>query len=104
MYCKNYIVCTNITESADICLECEMLFGRWRGNKGSLEIKENEICPVCLKINTCISRPNCDHFVCVECFKILFFESPNLSQEGDELYNYLEYINRSKKCDCKLKG
>lgn len=51
-----------------------MLFGRWNGGKGILEIGElkNECC-VCLEEKGLVSLPKCIHEVCIECLRKIYF-------------------------------
>ena len=75
--CPNYIICNNNIENitlGSICADCNLLFGKWRKKVGILKIKsEKEICPLCSNIDLSICRPDCEHYLCVQCFKILYF-------------------------------
>ena len=40
------------------------------GKKDVLKFKDGEECPVCLEENVrCVQNINCDHYICIECFK-----------------------------------
>lgn len=56
------------------------MFGTWKyqgqeykTGKGILEIHDNLECPICLKEKRSISQPNCEHTVCIECFKRCYY-------------------------------
>ena len=80
MKCPNYIICNNDITEKDIiphdglCFDCHLLFGKWRNKTGILGVKkEEEECPLCgYKLQT-IYRPSCNHFLCLTCFKKLYF-------------------------------
>lgn len=81
--CPNYIICNNIIRENDIynpdglCLDCHLLFGKWRNKDGILRLKDKlepkENCPVCDDKIQNIFRPSCNHFICINCFKKLYF-------------------------------
>ena len=102
LICKNYIICQNTSEN-DFCFDCEMLFGKWR-NK-NINLTNNDICTICNKNDTCISRPTCEHFLCTDCFKVLYFGGTNIKlQKNLDVTEYLEYQNSLKICqNCNLK-
>ena len=61
-----------------------MSFGTWSENtgklhsgKGKLEIRDNLEYPVCLEVKRWISNPNCDHTMCIDCFKRCYYDSDN---------------------------
>lgn len=97
MLCPNAKICENVTKD-DICYDCNMLFGSWRGYKGILDKKENILCPACLKYGYGISRPTCNHFICIDCFKILYFGTKTNTIEENNICEYLDYINSLKTC------
>ena len=103
--CQNHIICANTVDAdKQICFDCNMLFGKWRGNNRILNIIENIKCPLCLRMNTCISRPSCEHFICVDCFKKIYFSKSNyIIKDYDLLSEYLEFENMCKKCfECDM--
>jgi len=82
--CSNYIFCKNELSfeheyGKHMCIDCELIFGKWKGGRGKAVIKDNTNCTICLKIKLCISQPKCDHFACFECFR--------LCQYGDDTYD-----------------
>lgn len=86
--CKNYELC-NATlpnwwyecKGNYLCINCHMLFGTWGSGvnrhtgKGILPISDNLECPICLNIKRAISQPNCEHTVCIDCFKRCQYDS-----------------------------
>lgn len=71
-----------------LCTNCECQFGTWscpeanvyKTDKGVLDIKENVECPICLKINKGISQANCDHTVCIKCFRRCYYCDDSIEQ------------------------
>lgn len=102
--CKNYIICQNNSKN-DFCFDCEMLFGKWR-NKNIILKNNEDICTICNSKDKCISRPTCEHILCRNCFKVLYFGGTNYIKikENLDLTEYLEYQNSLKICkNCNLK-
>jgi len=81
--CKNYELCESVLpkwwfecKGNYLCSSCHMLFGTWKlhgqqykTGKGILEISDNLECPICLENKRGISQPNCEHTLCIDCFK-----------------------------------
>ena len=77
--CKNYELCEAVLpkwwfdcKSNYLCTNCHMLFGTWgesHTGKGILRISNNLECPICLENKRGISQPNCEHTLCIDCFK-----------------------------------
>ena len=68
--CKNFELCDAVLpkwwfecKGNYLCTNCDMLIGR------VLEISDKVECPICLENKRSISQPNCDHTLCIECFK-----------------------------------
>ncbi len=75
-------------------------------------IKENEECKLCYEIKRCMELPNCNHRLCLECIKTLYFGNseqkrpihwgelswPEWPKEIDEKYShdYLLYNVKNK--------
>lgn len=77
--CPNYILCNNIRSKnllnsfENVCLNCNMFFGSWRGWNNILKQEIND-CKECLVENTvCILNEKNKNFLCIECFKKLYF-------------------------------
>jgi hypothetical protein len=55
------------------------MFGTWgsppTGNtgKGTLDFVDEIECPVCFENKEGVSHPNCDHFICIDCFKRCYY-------------------------------
>ncbi len=103
MLCPNFKICRNTTDE-NICYDCNMLFGSWRGYKGNLSKKSNILCPLCSQVGLGISRPTCNHFICTDCFKILYFGTKTkIIDDNINISEYLDYINSLKICkECNL--
>ena len=81
--CKNYIICENVLpkwwfecKESYLCTDCHMNFGTWgkdHKGKGTLEIYDNIECPICLDEKLGISQPNCNHTLCINCFKRCYY-------------------------------
>ena len=77
--CKNYELCETVLpkwwfecKGNYLCTNCHMLFGTWgesHTGKGILGISNNLECPICLENKRGISQPNCEHTLCIDCFK-----------------------------------
>ena len=101
--CSNYIICNNSTDNI-ICQDCIMLFGKWRGRKEILDIRKEQNCDICNNNGLSITRPDCDHFLCIKCFKQIYIEPCTVGINNEILNNYLEYNHIIKKCNkCYLK-
>lgn len=79
--CPNYRLCKSINwRSADccsgLCTNCDEYFG------ARLDTKENIRCCICLEKNKLgISSPWCVHYLCVVCFKKIYWSVPGLGEE-----------------------
>ena len=62
--------------------------GVYKTGKGILEISDNLECPICLEINRGVSQPNCEHTVCIECFKRCYYGD----KSGYPVFPYSEEI------------
>lgn len=88
--CVNFQIC-NITlpdwwldiDSKLICPECDMSFGE-------LKFQENIECPVCYEKTTSVKLKNCDHTVCLDCFKRMYFGNDELENEPKFPYPDIE--------------
>jgi len=97
--CKNHQICGCVLpkwwfecKGHYLCTNCHMSFGTWKsgGNtyvgKGTLEVKDNLECPICLDIKKCISQPRCEHSICITCFKRCYFGDETC--EGEPIFPY----------------
>jgi hypothetical protein len=99
--CKNYEVCNAVLpkwwfdcKSCYLCTNCDMMFGR------NLTFKNANDCPICLEVKKGLSQPNCDHFVCMDCFVRCYYGPPDepqpefpYSKEVEEEYESFPRIN-----------
>lgn len=93
--CKNYELCKTVLprwwydcKGNYLCLNCHMMFGSWGSHtgKGILEISDNLECPICLEVKRGISQPNCEHTLCIDCFKRCYYGDE--SREGEPEFPY----------------
>ena len=66
--CLNYIVCTNKLfvwecKTDGICSSCIGIFTK------KLNFIENIECPICFEIEKGVQQLDCNHYVCIKCFK-----------------------------------
>lgn len=102
--CKNYIVCKNKlsqNEQGEICNDCYHIFGEWRERqRANVEIKTDcDICPLCQEENQkIVFRMDCDHLVCVDCFRKIYFgleiKKPVLSFSDKSLLIYKQQLEK----------
>ena len=85
--CKNYEICKAVLpkwwfecKGSYLCTNCDMMFGTWTSKcgrqhrgKGALPITANAECSICLELARSVSQPNCDHTICISCFKRCYF-------------------------------
>lgn len=102
--CKNYELCQCILptwwfdcKGNYLCTNCHMLFGTWgtkdkqyNTGKGVLEIVDNVECPVCLENRRSITQPNCQHTICIECFKRSYYGDDDTKNEPKFPYPDIE--------------
>jgi hypothetical protein len=80
--CPNVLVCYNYCEPEHLkkyggfCTECYTFFGKWRNGVENLKITDEPSIP-CVSCQgtkkSKVYRPNCDHTLCVECFRNTYF-------------------------------
>lgn len=110
--CKNYIVCESVLpkwwfdcKGCYLCTNCHMMFGTWGSGeykhvgKGILETSNNSECPICLETKECISQPNCNHSLCISCFKRCYYGDENI--EGEPIFPYSDEIEDEYNDDTK---
>ena len=73
--CPNYLICQHLEPqwvlscSKGLCMSpCAISFG-------TLQFFENTECPICLETKTCVTQANCEHTICVDCFKRCYLPS-----------------------------
>jgi hypothetical protein len=96
--CKNYKVCKEILpewwwdcKGKYLCTNCDILFGTWGDKKGKGELTFNIIeCIICYETTEGVTYPNCEHYVCISCFKRNWYGSKNIEEEPKFPYPDLE--------------
>ena len=101
--CKNYELCEAVLpkwwfecKGNYLCTNCHMMFGTWGSGenshtcKGILEISDNVECPICYKVERSISQPNCEHTVCIKCFKRCYYGDDDTENEPKFPYPDIE--------------
>lgn len=86
--CKNYEICEEVLpiwwydcKGRYVCTNCDIMFGTWcnpdhdvyKTGKGVLPIVDDVECPVCLETKRSVSQPNCEHTICIACFKRCYY-------------------------------
>ena len=89
--CKNHEVCGTILPNwwwdckhVYTCTTCNILFGKILTKIDSVE------CPLCLECKQGITYPNCDHAICIDCFKRCFYGDKCLENEPTFPYPDIE--------------
>jgi hypothetical protein len=100
--CKNFIICGNKTDSDDLCMNCWCLFGEWRDKNCDITVKNtNDTCPLCEQTNiTTLYRMNCEHYVCVDCFKNIYIGQPFKNYKN---ITWEKYVNNYENGKYKIK-
>ena len=97
--CKNYKVCESILpdwwwecKEKYLCTNCDILFGSWGDKKGKGELKFNNNieCPICYETNEGVTYPNCEHYICISCFKRNWYGNKNNENKPKFPYPELE--------------
>ena len=76
--CPNYIICKSIKSknhlesNENVCQPCQMFFGKWRGWNSILK-KEFNKCSTCEENNLCILNEKNNKYLCISCFRNLYF-------------------------------
>jgi len=101
--CKNYEVCGEVLpmwwfecKGHYLCTNCDSQFGTWsdpkhgvyKTGKGELGFADNVECPICFECKRGVSQFNCDHFLCIDCFKRLYYGD----QSGRPLFPYSDEV------------
>jgi len=95
--CKNYELCGEVLpkwwfecKGHYLCINCDMMFGTWKNGKGVLNMSDNIECPICLEVKRSISQPNCEHTICIECFKRCYYGDYDTENEPNFPYPDIE--------------
>lgn len=72
--CQNYNLCNEMVPIfISRCTKCDLCYGEWNGGKGTLTEYPNHECPICLETKLCFEQPKCNHPICADCFRIVYF-------------------------------
>jgi hypothetical protein len=78
--CPNFLICDSIVPqwilgcNKGTCTSCGYTFGT------KLTFYESVECPICLEDKPGVKQVNCDHKVCIDCFKRCHYGSDNIPQ------------------------
>ena len=84
--CHNFLVCDSIVPQwlldckRGTCTTCAYTFGRSPVYNGNLTFYDSVECPVCLEDKPGVKQVNCDHTVCIDCFKRCHYGGNNIPQ------------------------
>lgn len=82
--CKNFELCRGkIWEGIDcyLCLNCDIMYGTWKSihgpkktGKGYLNFKDDIECPICFETKRGVDQANCEHYLCIQCFRNIYYK------------------------------
>ena len=104
--CENFNLCKHqLPKDMSRCMNCDILLGEWDGGKGKLNEYTNTECPICYEITLCFEQPRCNHTICGECFRTIYFGEPsdellekNIGKEP--IFPYEDILNNSNMDYC----
>lgn len=81
----------------DLCVNCAVMFRK------ELVFKNEVECPVCFETNRGITLPNCEHAICIQCFRDCYYgkyDEPDFPyskdiEEGYDEYGGMDYAPKS---------
>ncbi len=89
--CKNYELCEAVLptwwfecKENYLCTNCDMLFGL-------LRFSDDVECGICLESTRGVSHPNCDHKLCIQCFKRSYYGDKCMETEPKFPYPDIEH-------------
>ena len=66
--CLNFEVCNGETDpQLEVCPNCTSR--RIFDKKDKLTFKNDIECPICLEVKRGVTNINCEHYICIDCFK-----------------------------------
>ena len=77
--CPNFLVCDTILPKCirschrGTCMSCAYMFGKSSEFNGKLTFYDSVDCPICLEDKPGVKQINCDHKVCIDCFKLCMY-------------------------------
>ena len=72
----------------DLCVNCAVMFRK------ELVFKNEVECPVCFETNRGITLPNCEHAICIQCFRDCYYgkyDEPDFPYSKDIEEEYGDY-------------
>ena len=72
----------------DLCVNCAVMFRK------ELVFKNEVECPVCFETNRGITLPNCEHAICIQCFRDCYYgkyDEPDFPYSKDIEEEYEKY-------------
>ncbi|MFK5969993.1 MAG: hypothetical protein QM487_07750, partial [Candidatus Marithrix sp.] len=112
--CLNFKVCKQSFPSwmlgyhGEFCDECHNLF---KESNGKLRFSNKIDCPICLDIKDGCAMPRCNHYICLDCFKTIYFETsnylpsfpfPRIENYYDRLHNNLSDMIQEEHPEIKI--
>ena len=103
--CPNFKVCNTIVPQwyldchSGRCQSCNMFFGNWNGSGGcgNLNFVDNIECPICFENKEGVNMPRCDHYICIDCFKYIYFKDCE-EEIAEQQYNNEENLRCCSIC------
>jgi hypothetical protein len=92
-FCNGYI-CTHPNKyllsggNPNLCINCGVMFRK------ELFFKDDVECPVCIETKRGITQPNCEHAICIKCFRDCYYgiyNEPDFPYPKDIEEEYEEY-------------
>jgi len=94
--CKNFKICQGEKTGCggcrlcpgDLCMNCNRMFNK------SLKFIDTIECPVCYETTEGVIQVNCEHSICIECFKKCYYgiyKETNFPYSSDIEKEYEEY-------------
>jgi len=77
----------------DLCMNCAVMFRK------ELVFKNDVECPICFETKKGITQPNCEHAICIECFRDCYYgkyDEPDFPYSKDIEEEYDDYDLREE--------
>jgi len=80
--CKNYELCECVLPKWWFeCKGCYLCINCLISRNGQHEISDNVDCPICFEKKRGLKYPNCNHKICVDCYKRCYYGDNNRENE-----------------------
>jgi hypothetical protein len=108
--CNNFEICETVlplwwfdVKACYICTNCDILFGKWENKlcKGVLKFDDDIDCTICFDTSRGVSYPNCNHKICIACFKRCFYGNDDSQNEPAFPYPDIEEMYYKNPDDTK---